>query len=311
MPDVITGETRLTVVKLLAGGRDAEFVAAATHLKRDQVVDIAVHHGHPDPAKLAWAAEVLQRNLDRERAGAPTLRQTPPATSSRPAPARAVRLPAPAHQPPALAAASARTPVAAARQAQAAAPRPAAPRVEAAIVPVATIDAHPSNVGRNLGDLRGLVDSIARTGVLVPVILERRGRRYRLRDGHRRLAAAKLAKAGRIPAVIHAEQLDEREWLLEAVEYNVRRRGYSDGEQRAVAARLLELGVSKNAIAEAFGVSWSKLTRSLTEQQPKPRRASPRARATTRLVEVHSAEFAALLAEEQQGDAAEAQEGVS
>ena len=56
----------------------------------------------------------------------------------------------------------------------------------AAMVPTHLIDAHHTNVRHDLGDLRPLIASIERHGLMVPVIVERRGDRYRLRDGHRR-----------------------------------------------------------------------------------------------------------------------------
>lgn len=170
-----------------------------------------------------------------------------------------------------------------------------AEQLSAGIINVARIAFHPSNVGRNLGDLRQLTASVRQRGVLVPVILERHGEGYRLRDGHRRVAAARLAKVAQVPALIHADQLDERDWLLEAVEYNVRRKGYSDDEQRNIAARLIQLGVTRNAIAEAFGVPWSKLS---GDPPRPPRGPSPRARAVQRLIEANLAEFNRYLAEE-------------
>lgn len=76
----VTDETRLTVVKLLAGGRDAEFVATVTKLKPRQVIEVAHPYGYPQVSSMQRAAEVLQRNLDRQQ---PTTRSSaPPARSA-------------------------------------------------------------------------------------------------------------------------------------------------------------------------------------------------------------------------------------
>lgn len=128
-------------------------------------------------------------------------------------------------------------------------------------ISVAKIAAHPSNIGRDLGDLRDLAQSIKEKGILVPVIVERHGDRYRLRDGHRRIAAANIAGRSLTTAVIHTEPLDEADWLIESIDYNVRRKGYTDEDKRRVAIRLIELGATKGAIAEAFGVPWAKIQR--------------------------------------------------
>ena len=145
---------------------------------------------------------------------------------------------------------------------------------QAAIVPVKDIRAHPSDLNRELGDLRDLSASIQANGIRVPVVLEKHRGSYRLRDGHRRVAAAQQAGVSRVPAIIHAEALDEREWLLEAVDYNLRRQGYTSDDQRRIAHQLLKLGVTT-----AFGVSTSKITELLDGAKEKPDR--PRRPPTT------------------------------
>lgn len=69
----VTGADRLTILKLLAAGRDADFVAGVVHLDRDRVIRIASGHGYPDTDKLAWAVDILTKRLDdRARAQAIT-----------------------------------------------------------------------------------------------------------------------------------------------------------------------------------------------------------------------------------------------
>lgn len=123
-------------------------------------------------------------------------------------------------------------------------------------VPLRLIHVHPSNIRKDLGDLRELTASIRRRGVMVPVILEPYGQgAFRLRDGHRRFAAADLAGLKAIPAVIHGHALCDSDWALQAVEVNEQRRGLSPAERRDNVLRLRDLGWKNADIAEAYGVS--------------------------------------------------------
>ncbi len=148
----------------------------------------------------------------------------------------------------------------------------------AARVPTRLITPHPSNINRNLGDLRDLAASIKTSGVRVPVVLERRVATYRLRDGHRRVAAAKMAKVATVPAVVHAEALDDREWLLESIDYNLRRQGYTEEDKRRVARQLRDLGVTPAGIAAAFNLSPGKTRLLLTDVVTSAADAPPKAK---------------------------------
>lgn len=67
---------KLTVLKFLAGGRDIEFVAAATKHTVEQVRQVAQSHGYPDPGKLAWARDVVAEAVDKARRTLPTASPT-------------------------------------------------------------------------------------------------------------------------------------------------------------------------------------------------------------------------------------------
>lgn len=121
-------------------------------------------------------------------------------------------------------------------------------------VDLSVIDFHPHNVRHDLGDLRSLTESIRRFGVLQPVVLERRGRRLRIRAGHRRVAAARLAGLSRIPAVVHGEVLERDEWLTAAVHENTRRRDLGGRDRARTVRAMREAGMTWGAIAEAFDV---------------------------------------------------------
>lgn len=117
------------------------------------------------------------------------------------------------------------------------------------------VEFHAFNHGRDLGDLRGLTDSIRRNGLIHPIVVERRGPRFRIRAGHRRVAAARLAGLAKIPALIHSEPLPDREWLVHMVEENTLRKDLSGAERRDIVRRLRALDVKWEGIAAAFGVA--------------------------------------------------------
>lgn len=254
----LTPHDELTIVKLLASGNDTDFVAAAVQQPKATVVDVACRHGHPDRDKLAWAADIMQGNIDRARAEAlpagRALAAPPLPAPPRPAPARAKPTPP--------------------QQASRTAPT-------AGLVSIAKIRFHPANVGRDLGDLRDLTASIKERGILVPVVLERHNGGLRLRDGHRRITAARLANVSHVLAIVYGDALDEADWLLESIDYNERRKGMTDEDKRRVTARLLELNVSRAAVAEAFGISTRKVAELVDKPKPKVSTPSRPARPAT------------------------------
>lgn len=134
-------------------------------------------------------------------------------------------------------------------------------RVLVGHVPLDRVEAHPSNIRRNLGDLRDLVDSITCFGVIQPVVLEDVGHgRLRVRAGHRRVAAARLAGLSRIPAVIHPDVLDDDEWLVHAAHENTRRRDLDRTDTVATYQQMLTAGITRNAAAAALGRTTHTLT---------------------------------------------------
>lgn len=73
---------------------------------------------------------------------------------------------------------------------------------------VSRIEPHPGNIRGDLGDLAELADSIRAHGVLQPLIVTPHPEipgRYQLLAGHRRLAAAKLARADRLPCMVRGD----------------------------------------------------------------------------------------------------------
>jgi ParB-like chromosome segregation protein Spo0J len=158
-------------------------------------------------------------------------------------------------------------------------------------------------VRQDLGDLRSLTNSIKKYGIMQPIVVERYGRDLRLRAGHRRLAAAKIAGLAKIPAVIHPEALDDRDWIEQAIQENEQRRNIDQAERRRAAEALHRLGCTWSGIAETFGVAESTLHRWFQDEQSTlPSKPKPvpgyRDRAIKRLIAAHRSEYRALLQEE-------------
>lgn len=73
MPDQIEAVLAERVIRMLGEGRSVDFTAMSNRLTKDQVLDLAVRHGHPDQEKLLWAADIMAKNLKvvaREEAAA-------------------------------------------------------------------------------------------------------------------------------------------------------------------------------------------------------------------------------------------------
>jgi len=92
----ITAATKVTMLKQLVAGHDLDFVAAATHIPRDRVLDVVSNHGYPDHDRMGWAVDMLiqGRSTIPERptaslpTGTPPARPTPPLQRVQGAPSR-------------------------------------------------------------------------------------------------------------------------------------------------------------------------------------------------------------------------------
>lgn len=134
---------------------------------------------------------------------------------------------------------------------------------------------HPHNIRRDLGDLRPLQRSIEKYGLMQPVVVEKYGNRWRLRAGHRRAAAAKLAGLKKIPAIIHPAPLEDDEWLMQSVQENVLRRQIDRDERREVILKLRDLGCTWDGVAETFGGTIREVKRWAKDHDDPPPRNTP------------------------------------
>lgn len=97
--------------------------------------------------------------------------------------------------------------------------------------------AHPFALytGERLDDL---VESIQKSGVMQPILVQAKGRFYEILAGHNRTNAAKLAGLETIPAII-IEDLSDEEALAYVIESNVMQRSFTElshSEKAAVIA---------------------------------------------------------------------------
>lgn len=162
------------------------------------------------------------------------------------------------------------------------------PKVVVATIRVDDIRFHPSNIRRDLGDLRTLTESIRRYGVMQPIVVERAGGGFRLRAGHRRTAAARLAGIRTIPALVHREVLDDDEFVMQALHENTMRRGLTDEERREALQALRDAGCTLAGIAENLGVTPVTISRwlaPLDERHRRPPRPKILAASVQRVVE--------------------------
>ena len=116
--------------------------------------------------------------------------------------------------------------------------------------------AHPSNVRRDLRDLRGMVRSIKAVGVLVPLVVvpTSDGDGYQIVAGHRRCQAAIEAGIDEVPCLVRSDLDGARQVAAMLVE-NTQREGISGAEEAAGYEQLAVLGLSDARIAKATGAT--------------------------------------------------------
>lgn len=100
--------------------------------------------------------------------------------------------------------------------------------------------------------LQSLAASLARQGVMQPLLVRRAGERYQLIAGERRWRAARVAGLARVPVVIR--EAKDQELLELALIENLQREDLNPMEEAAAYRRLMtELGLSQEQIAERVG----------------------------------------------------------
>lgn len=125
-------------------------------------------------------------------------------------------------------------------------------------IEIALIHPHPEQPRRHFDDaaLQELADSIAKRGVIQPIIVRPRGSDYQIVAGERRWRAAQRAQLHRIPAIVR--DFDEAETLEIALIENIQREDLNAIEEADAYRKLIaQFGHSQDALGRLVGKSRS------------------------------------------------------
>jgi ParB family chromosome partitioning protein len=125
-------------------------------------------------------------------------------------------------------------------------------------IEIALIKPHPEQPRRHFDAdaLQELADSIARRGVIQPIIVRPLGGGYQIVAGERRWRAAQRAQLHRIPAIVR--DFDEAETLEIALVENIQREELNPIEEAEAYRKLIaEYGHSQEALSRLVGKSRS------------------------------------------------------
>jgi ParB family chromosome partitioning protein len=126
------------------------------------------------------------------------------------------------------------------------------------------IDTNPFQPRKRIDDerLRELADSIRNDGVLQPVVVRRKGEKYELIMGERRLQAARLAGVATIPVVVR--DVSDADALRLAIVENIQRENLNPVEEAQAYRRLIsEFSVSQASVAGMVGKDRSSVANTL------------------------------------------------
>lgn len=117
---------------------------------------------------------------------------------------------------------------------------------------------HKNNIRVDVGDVSTLAESIKAQGVISPLLVTPNGKpdRFVVLAGHRRLAAAKLARQKTIPCIVRVDLADDEPGQIAAmIGENVEREDLSALEEAKGVQMLLDLGETAKTIAARTGMS--------------------------------------------------------
>lgn len=131
------------------------------------------------------------------------------------------------------------------------------PTIELAELKPSQLVVHPKNIRKDVGDVSTLADSLAAQGVQQPLKVAPNGKpdRYIVIAGHRRLAAAKLARLKTVPCVIDHGLTDEADQIAAMLAENIEREDLTPVEEAAGVEMLLDLKLNQKEIASRTGMS--------------------------------------------------------
>src|SRR5581483_2847270 len=132
------------------------------------------------------------------------------------------------------------------------------------LVAVERIDPNPEQPRRHFDEdaLATLADSIARHGLLQPLVVRRSGDRFELIAGERRLRASQRAGLARVPVIVRDTPASER-FELALIE-NLQREDLTPLEEAEAYQRLIDdYGLTQDEVATRVGKSRPTVTNAL------------------------------------------------
>lgn len=137
------------------------------------------------------------------------------------------------------------------------------PRQTVAHVAIDRLTAHPANIRDDLGDLTEMAHAIAEHGILQPLTVTEdpaHDGQLLILAGHRRLAAARLAKLDVVPVIIRHGLHREDEQLVVMLVENTQRRDLNPVERAEAYGALRNRGLTLIDIARRTGSSTASIS---------------------------------------------------
>jgi ParB family chromosome partitioning protein len=132
-------------------------------------------------------------------------------------------------------------------------------------VDIGAIDPNPYQPRREFdeGEIAGLAESIKNQGLLQPVVLRKKGNRYEIISGERRVRAFRRLRRDTVPCYVRGNVSDGEMLELALVE-NIQREELNEIEKAAAYKKLLEQrGYTHDALAEKVGKSRAAITNAM------------------------------------------------
>jgi len=134
------------------------------------------------------------------------------------------------------------------------------------LVPIEQIDPNPNQPRQVMGDLSELMASIAEKGIIEPIIVRQRGRRFQIVAGERRYQAAIQVGLREIPIVIR--EVDDNEIIEIALIENLQRKDLTPFEEaEALQSLANRCSYTHEDMARRLGKSRTAITESLSLNQ--------------------------------------------
>ncbi len=130
------------------------------------------------------------------------------------------------------------------------------------MIPIDQLEPNPNQPRQVMGDLSELMASIAEKGIIEPVVVRQRGRRFQIVAGERRYQAAVQVGLREIPIVIR--EVDDNEIIEIALIENIQRKDLTAFEESEALQSLAErCGYTHEDMARRLGKSRTSITESL------------------------------------------------